>query len=1051
MLKRLLLLIGFLPIAICVVAQVRTLTGTIVGENGNPVPFATVAEVGTKNSVQADENGKFTIKVTGNELRITAVGFAERTVPATAGQITLTAKPSEMAEVVVTTSLGLQRPAKELGYATAKINNKELTQARAVNLQQGLAGKVSGLNITTNNNSVFENTRINLRGIRSLTGNNQPLLVVDGVPTPLAFMSSLNPNDVVDANILKGASAAAIYGPDGVNGVIIITTRKGTRAQPIITLSSSYQISRVSFMPKRQRTFGTGASTDAFGNAVYDPFENFSYGDRYDGSLRNVGHVLEDGTFQQLRYAPTPDDEQKKFFNESGSVLQNDVSFATQDFYISFQDAKIKGSIPGDERRRTSFRFNAGKEYGRFKTTFNINYIQSNYDVMSAAAYSGRYPAYNGSIYNAILQVAPHIPLSQYKNWRDDKFAQYSNYYNEYAPNPYWVIDNHRQNGRTDDLLASLDLKFTVAPWMAATARIGTSVGLDAFKTSAAPITPTAFAQTNRNQTTYSARPGLVGDAENFTSRINADFFLNGRKDFNDFSVNYVAGTMVRQNETKFINVQGNNLVVPFLYNISNRSSELVGNEGYSVHRLSSLYGSIGFGYKGWASVEFTARNDWDSRLAPENNSYFYPGVNASLVLSDAIPLLKNSNTLSYAKLRASYAKSGNVNLGVYALDPTYTPPAGFPFNVPGFTADNQIPDPSLKPEFVVSKEVGIELAFLNNRLGFDATYFHQSNTDQILAVQTSSATGYTSRVANTADFENYGVELDLRLTPLVNIGKNARIDFKVNATYNDNRIIRLSDDATELNIAGSNQFLQTKVGASSAFNYAIVGMPAFVFKLTDYERDPEGRVIVNENGDPSLSDSLITAGRTMPKWILGFTPSFSWKSFSISMTWDFKTGHHMYHGIGNDMDGYGISARSAQYDRDRFVFPNSVYFDGSKYVPNTDRQVSGAHIDFWGNNSTNTQIATNYFTSAAAWKLRELAINYDLPTKWTARTKVVKKASIGFVARNLFTFLPKSNQWSDPEFNYTSNAVNANANGLGSPFETPPMRTFGGSITLTF
>lgn len=1049
MLKRLLLLIGFLPIAICVVAQVRTLTGTIVGENGNPVPFATVLEVGTKNSVQADENGKFTIKVTtGTELRITAVGFAEKTVPATAGQITLVAKPTEMAEVVVTTSLGLQRPAKELGYATAKINNKELTQARAVNLQQGLAGKVSGLNITTNNNSVFENTRINLRGIRSLTGNNQPLLVVDGVPTPLAFMSSLNPNDVVDANILKGASAAAIYGPDGVNGVIIITTRKGTRAQPIITLSTSYQVSRVSFMPKRQRTFGTGSSTDAFGNAVYDPFENFSYGDRYDGSLRNVGHVLEDGTFQQLRYAPTPDDEQKKFFNESGSVLQNDVSFATQDFYLSFQDAKIKGSIPGDENRRTSFRFNAGKEYGRFKTNFNINYIQSNYDVMSAAAYAGRYPAYNGSIYNAILQVAPHIPLSQYKNWRDDKFAQYSNYYNEYAPNPYWVVDNHRRNGRTDDVLASLDLRFNVASWMTATARIGATVSMDGFKTTAAPIQTSAFAQANRNATTYSARPGFVQDQQQFTSRVNADFFLNGRKDLSDFSVTYIAGTQVRQNETKFINVTGNNLVVPFLYNISNRTGEIVGNEGNSLHRLSSIYGSVGFGYKGWANVEFTGRNDWDSRLATENNSYFYPGVSASLVLSDAISLLKNSNLLTYAKLRASYAKSGNVNLGVYALDPTYTAPAGFPFGtLPGYTADNQVPDPSLKPEFVVSKEVGIELAFMNNRIGFDATYFHQRNTDQILAVQTSSATGYTSRLANTADFKNYGVELDLRLTPLVNIGKDVRIDFKVNATYNDNKIIRLSDDATELNIGGSNQFLQTKVGASSAFNYAIVGMPAFVFKLTDYERDPEGRVIVNENGDPTLSDSLITAGRTMPKWIVGLNPSFSWKGLSLSMTWDFKTGHHLYHGIGNDMDGYGISARSAQFDRDRFVFPNSVYFDGSKYIPNTDRQVSGAHIDFWGNNATNTQIATNYFTSAAAWKLRELALNYDLPTKWTARTKVVKKATVGFIARNLFTFVPKSNQWSDPEFNFATN----NTNGLGSPFETPPMRTFGGSLTLTF
>ncbi|MGB8194215.1 MAG: TonB-dependent receptor, partial [Chitinophagaceae bacterium] len=393
-------------------------------------------------------------------------------------------------------------------------------------------------------------------------------------------------------------------------------------------------------------------------------------------------------------------------------------------------------------------------------------------------------------------------------------------------------------------------------------------------------------------------------------------------------------------------------------------------------------------------------------------------------------------------------SKSGNVNLGVYALEATYSSTGGFPYgSLPGYNADNNIPDPNLKPEFVISKEVGFELAFLRNRIGLDATYFHQRNTDQILQIQTSSATGYTSRLANTADFENYGVELDLKLTPLVNIGKNGRLDFKINATYNDNKILRLSDDATELSIGGSNQFIQTKVGAPSAFNYAIVGMPAFVFKLTDYERDPEGRVIVDDEGNPHLSDSLITAGRTMPKWILGFNPSFSWKGLSIGMTWDFKTGHNIYHGMGNDMDGYGISARSAQFDRQRFVFPNSVYFDGAKYVPNTDRQVSGTSIDFWGNDAYNTQVATNYFTSAAAWKLRELAINYDLPAKWISRAKVIKKATVSLIGRNLLTFVPESNQWTDPEFNFATN----NTNGLGSPFQTPPMRTFGGSITLTF
>ena len=224
--------------------------------------------------------------------------------------------------------------------------------------------------------------------------------------------------------------------------------------------------------------------------------------------------------------------------------------------------------------------------------------------------------------------------------------------------------------------------------------------------------------------------------------------------------------------------------------------------------------------------------------------------------------------------------------------------------------------------------------------------------------------------------------------------------------------------------------------------------MPAFVFKLTDYERDPQGRVIVDAQGNPHLSDSLVVRGRTMPKWLLGINPTFSWKGLTVGMTWDYKGGHDAFHGMGSDMDGYGISKRSAQFDRQRFVFPNSVYWDGAKYVPNTDRQVSGNGIDFWGNDAYNTQVATNYFSSAAAWKLRELAINYDLPTKWIENTRIIKRATISFIGRNLLTFLPESNQWGDPEFNYSSTN---NTLGLSSVFQTPPARTFGGSLTLTF
>lgn len=1046
-------------------SQTRVVTGTVTDDQGNPVPFATVRVRGANTGTSADATGSYSIRAKqGDVLIVSATGHQTNEITVgTSDNLALSltrGTAGQLQEVVVTTALGVQRPARQLGYATTTLRNAEVTQGRAVNLQQGLTGKVSGLNITTTNNSVFENVRINLRGLRSLTGNNQPLLVIDGIPTPLSYISSINPNDVADVNILKGASGAALYGPDGVNGVIIVTTRKGTRAAPVINFSSTYQVNRVSFLPKRQHSFGNGAGTDAFGRPLYDPLENFSYGDKFDGSLRDIGRELEDGTIQQVPYAALKEDQQKKFWNEHGATFQNDLSFSTEDFYISLQNAEIKGLIPSDEKSRRSFRFNAGKTYNKFSANFNINYVQTSYNVMDQAGYAARFPAYNGSIYSLVLQTARNIPLTSYKDWRNDKFSQFSNYYNEYATNPYWSIDNHRSKGRTDDLIGALTLKYNFASWLQATGRLGTNVSFDNYKNEESPVTVSDFAHAHRSGVTYTNRPGFVQDGQSTSSRVNAEFFLNGKKDVSDFSISYLLGTQWRQNTAKTMNIQGNNLVVPYLFNVANRTGEIVAPAGLYAeanfrNRLISAFGSIGFGYKSWAFIEFLGRNDWDSRLNPEVNSYFYPAVNASVILSDAIPALKNNSFLNYAKLRGSISKSGNVNLGTYQLEQTYSAAGGYPYgSLPGYTADNLIPDKNLKPEFVNSREVGLELGFLQNRINFDATYFYQKNTDQILDIQTSFATGFNQKKANTADFENYGVELDLRLTPLFSIGQG-KFDLRLNATWNDNKVIRLSDDVNELAIGGSNNFIQLKAGAPNAFNYAIVGMPAFVFKLSDYKRDPEGRVIVDANtGNPQLSDSLVTMGRTLPTWIVGINPSFAWKGLSIGMTIDYKGGHHAYHGLGNDMDGYGISARSAQFDRQRFVFPNSVYYDGSKYVPNTDRQVQGAGYDFWQNQALNTQIATNYFTSAAAWKLRELQIAYDLPGSLLRGQKIIKKATISLVGRNLITLLPESNQWSDPEFNYTSTTANTaqqNTYGLSSVFQTPPVRTFGGSILLTF
>ena len=1031
--------------------QTRYITGTVRDNQGEPIPFTSVSIKGTQKGTTSDANGNFRIEAkTGDVLVFTAVGtqVSETTVGADdVVAVTLT-KTGDLQEVVVT-ALGVRRQAKELGYATARVRNSELTQAKTVNLQNGLTGKVSGLNITTVNSGVFEETKINLRGLRSLTGNNQPLLVIDNIPTPLNFISSLNPNDVESVNVLKGASAAALYGPDGVNGVMLITTKKGATGKPFVTIGQTVQLARVSFLPDVQRRFGGGTSEDQFGRALYDPIENQQYGPEYNGEMIEIGPHLEDGDVQMVPYSPR--DDRKKFWNENGLTLQTDVSFGAKDFYISFQNADLKGLMPEDKNLRRSLRLNASREYGKFRAGLNLNYIQSQFDVVDNASYANRFASsYNGSVYFTVMNTPAHIPLLSYKDQVNNKYAQYSNYYNEYFVNPYWVIDNHRSKGRTDNLLGSLELNYDFTEWLHATYRIGTSLTNGSFKNEMSPLSTTQWAQDHRGQG-FDPQPGGVQDGSNFASRVTHEFFLNGRKELNDdFTFNYLVGGRYRENNAKNLTANGNNLVVPYLFNLANRSGEAVAFENNFKTRLVSVFGQVSASYKGWANIEFSAANDWDSRLNVDQNSYFYPGVSASVLLTDAIPTLGESNLLSYLKLRGSLSKSANVNLGPYQLEATYTQTNGFPYgNLGGFSANNAVTNPLIEPEFVKSLEFGVELGFLNNRIALDATYFHQNNTNQILQVQQSASTGYPFYSTNTADFENYGVEIDLSLSPLVRIGEG-RINLGVNVTYNDNKITSLFPGINELAIGGVNEFTQIAASSPDAYNYAIVGKPAFVFKLSDYARDDQGRVIVDAlTGDPRLEDSLVTRGRSLPLWNVGINPSFTWKGLTLAMTWDYRGGHYAYHGIGSDMDFTGISARSAEYGRQRFVFPNSVYDDGTgKMVVNTDRQVSTGGRSFWAVGATNTSIGTNYFTSASFWKLRELAISYNLPFSWIGEEQIIKRVIVSAVGRNLFTILPESNRYADPEFNYTAAG---NTFGINSVFSTPPARIFGGSLTVTF
>jgi TonB-linked SusC/RagA family outer membrane protein len=1072
--------------ALSVWAQDRVVTGKVTSkEESNPIPGVNIVVKGTTFGTVADSEGKYSLTVpsSGGTLVFTFIGLrtaeieiADRTVV----DVQMTQEITQLSEVVVTGALGLVKQAKELGYAASTITAKDLTQGKAIDVGQALNGKISGLNVTTANSGVFQNYKINIRGIRSLTGNNQPMLIVDGAQVPLATLSQISPEDIDHTDFLKSSASAALYGPDAVNGVIVITTKRGkSNKAPVVNFSTTAQVTRVAYFPKLQHSFGQGAGevVDQYGNYGFVSYENQLYGPRYDGTLQQIGVGINGATFdpanptanQDVQYGPfSPIHKNDKInFWNTGSTVQYAASITGADYFLSIQDADIKGLMPQDKNHRTTVRANGDKKIGKLSIGYGIGYTMQKADVVNENGLQNLYSgAYSGSIMFAVMQTADNVPLTSYQD-QNLKWSKYSNWYNEFALPPYWVINNLRSHQNTANLVANAALGYDIAPWLKATARFNANVFDSRTQNNQNPLAVDDWVTSGpyaRNSVQYFNAKGAVFNDMAHTSLWNVDYFLNGKKDVGNFSVNYILGGNYRETNERDVAVQGNNLVVPYLFNVSVRSGPAIlpgygngslvpysnqGNYNYTLlARRSSAYGTLGFGYKEWAFVEFTGRNDWDSRLLAANRSFFYPSANVSLVLSDVISSLKDS-FLSYLKVRGAISKSANVNLNPYQLAATYSQPAGFPYgsNV-GFSANNTIPATNLKPETVISKEVGIEIGLLNGKFDFEGTYFDQQCNDQILTTSLPLSTGYSAGIANAASFYNRGFELDFGVAPF-QVGKG-RVSLKMNATYNNSQINSTPGGAPVI-IGGTSGFTQIARNSPTANNIAQQGGPAFQFQLSDYDRDPAtGKVIIDPTtGNPSLSTNLAVIGRTLPLWIMGLTPKYEIGGLSISMTWDYKTGHQFYSGLGSDMDFAGISARSASYGRQRFVFPNSVYKGGDGlYHDNTNIQVQDGNYGFWTGSGTNTGIATNYFASATAIRLREVDITYNLPTKWLTSVKFIKKASVSLIGRNLLLLVPKSNQWGDPEFNYS---VANNSFGLGSAFQTPASRLYGANLSLTF
>ena len=1040
-------------------AQVRIITGRVADSKGVPVSGATI-KLKSGAAVAADENGNFKINAkTGEELTISAVNFGSLTSKVGSGSslsFTLSTSQNNLEEIVVTAQ-GIRKKSREIGYAYSKISNEDVNVGRSPQLAQALSGKVSGLAIYNVNNSVDPQVKVVLRGYRSLTGNNEALVVLDGMQTTQTVLSILNPNDIESVSILKGGQAATLYGSAGINGAIVISTKRGDKGKLKVAYSNSTNFDEISFLPKFQDKYGSGSHyATSFGEADYKenyldrmkdnwrPFENQQYGDAFDGKDRIIGRQTEDGSKNIIPYRAIKNGRRDAF--DIGSTVNNQVSFqggdATSTYFMSIENNRTKGIVPKDKSERNSVRIASSKEYGKLTAGFTASYVQATYDRTTS------------DFYFDLINTAAHIPLAKLRDWQTNKFANPNGYFNDYYNNPYFNKDNGRTNYKDANIQGNFDLTYKATSWLSVYNRLGILNNSRTQKSRTGKFLYTDYAK----NTAFVPAPwdyandydgidragtdilGSVTDSTNTENVLNNEFQLRMEKNVGVFTNKLTLGYSVYQRSTKSMSVGSNSVVVADVYNVGNRQGELTGGESNTLERKYGYYADLTTGYKNWLIVNGTFRYDATSRFYKSNRpttaySYPYYGVAVSFIATDAIPSLKG-NFLNYAKIRLNYNRNGNDNIPLYGLDLNYPNGGGFPYgNTVGLTVGNTLPDANLKPEFVTSYEVGGEFQLLKDRVNLDVSAYTQSSKGQVITVKVPNTTGFSNLLINVGEARNWGYEADLKVQ-LIKAAK-LRWDISVRYSYNDNKVVDLYPGINEFQLGGY-AYANTNVIKDQRFP---------ILKTDGYQYAPDGsgrRLVDPVTGYPLRDVSLKGRGGTLPRHIVGAGSKLSYGAFNLAFNFEYRGGNTIYSDLGRQMTFTGAGKWTEE--RTPHVLANSAYLDAAgKVVPNTTVNAQESEYELWV--SYHRRISENFTTPGWFIKLRDVNLSYTIPASLISRTKIFSGASVSLYGRNLFTIIDKTNLYTDPEFSFTT----GNGVGINNTLQTPPVRQFGFNVNLTF
>ncbi len=1025
------------------VQQASKISGTVT-DGKEPIIGASIRVKGTTTGAVTDLDGRFTVDVKpGTELIISYVGYKEVTVKAANGMTVLMEEESTALSEVVVTALGIKRDRKALGYGVSEVKGEELTKAKETNVINSLSGKVAGLVVQNTAGGASGSTRVLLRGNTEMTGNNQPLYVIDGVPLDNTNfgsageaggydlgdgISAINPDDIENMTVLKGPAASALYGSRASHGVILITTKKAEKDRISVEYNGSFTVdTQLAKWDDIQEVYGMGYGGKLPTSSTSGT--NSSWGPKADAFV----YKYFDGVEREFKMYPNNADG----FFRTGFTTQNtailSVSSGKTGLRFSVTDMRNKDILPNTNMSRDNFNLRVTTSAGPVDFDFTANYTREDVKNRPALGDSQSNVGKNlmtlaGTYNQAWLQTYQDAD-GNYSNWNGN---------DQYNKNPYWDLYKNKNTTKKDVFRFTAKAIWNITDHLKLQGTIGTDINNMTFEDYIAKTTPGTPAGQLTNKI--------------FNNRtLNAELLALYNNTFGDFDVNASLGGNIFKVNNKTTTSTGMTQQMSDVINIMNYQEQNVREDMYQK-QINSLYASASVGYKHTYYLEATVRGDKSSTLPTNNNVYVYPSFSGSVVFSEFI---NNKKLINYGKFRASWAQVGS-DTDPYQLALNYsTGKYSYSGYTIGMINNSTQPNKDLKPTRTNSFELGLEMKFLNNRLSLDLTYYNQLSKDQIIGLASTTTSGYSYRLINAGEIENKGIEIALNGRVLQY--KDFAWDAGVNYSKNVNKVKSLVEGMDYFELANAS-WCGVSVGAKVGEDYGAI-------RGKDFKRAPDGQVIINaKTGLPEVDDEIKTIGNSSWDWTGGFYSTFTYKNFRLSASFDVKIGADLYSMSMNSAYKTGkaiqtLAGRDEWYASEEareaagktdaewraekkcngFIAPGVIDNGDGTYRQN-DIPVNPE--TYWKAVANDVQSAFVYDNSYI--KCREITFGYTFPEKMLSKLKVVKSLSVSFVARNPFIVWKKIPN-IDPDSGY-------NTSGLGLEYGSlPSRRSYGFNVNVKF